>query len=113
MLQSRHYTNLYLFYLVPNKNLLVIDQVKRCSIKSLNSAIQNRNFRTRVQPAASSGLGTSANSNEKTKRFSILQLFNPYKDPQESIKKLLNQSRLDEDEKKQLKVPYFECFVQI
>ena len=105
MLQSRHYTNLYYFHLVPNKNLLVIDRVRRCSIKSLNSCFQNRNFRTRVQPTASTGLGSSATSDEKAKKFSILQLFNPYKDPQETVKKLLNQARLDEDERKQLKVP--------
>lgn len=106
MLQSRHYTSLYLFYLVPNKNLLVIDRVKRCSVKAAMSPILNRNFRTRSQPTASSGMGhsNSNGSDEKSKRFSILHLFNAHKNPNETIKKLLKQSKLNEEDKKQFKV---------
>ena len=108
MLQSRHHTGLYLFYLAPNKNLPAIDRVKRYSA-AMNTYLLNRGFRTRVEPTSSTGMGqssASAQSDDGAKRFTILNLFNR-SNSQEGLKKLLNKTKLSEDERQQIKVTDF------
>lgn len=116
MFYSRSCTNLYVLHLIPNKNLLTIDKIKKCSTSKLTSSINrsasiisSRNFRTKTQKSSiPTGLGQNSvdTSNEKSeKRWTFFQLFNPNKDQEEKLKKLLNKNNLNDNEKGQIKVP--------
>ena len=112
---SRNCTSFYVLYLIPHKNLLTIDLIKKCSTTkkaSFNLSTLNRYFRTRAQQSSSSsGLGYNSSQNSinnqsdenKDKKFTLFQLFNFNKD-NEKLKKMLDQTKLNQDEKGQIKV---------
>lgn len=123
MLYNRTPTKLYVLYLVPHKNQLTIEKIKKCSTtihrsNPLISSLIVRQFRTKVEQAASSGLGRhsafgklSGQDDKQEKRFSFFKFFNPNYLDDHRLKNIAGSSKSIDEEKNRIKVSQVaKCF---